>query len=315
MGSETQSQLHIVDFTDESMKPGSETWLSACHVLKTALEDNGCFVARYDKVGKELCDSVVFAMENLFGLPVETKAKKTSDKLFHGYLGQVSWLPLYESLGIDNPLSMEGCQNFANIMWPEGNDHFCESVNKYAKLLGELDHMVKRMVFESYGVDMQRCSSFIESNNYLLRCSTYRAPQMDENDLGLHSHTDLTITSIVHQLNNLNGLEIKLKDGEWSGIDASPSLFVVMAGDALKVWSNGRIRPCEHRVIMNAKKSRYSMGLFTFSGEMMEIPKELVNEEHPLRYKPIFDHYEFLRFFDKEKIKESDSRIQAYCGI
>ncbi|PNX90884.1 gibberellin 20 oxidase 1-like protein, partial [Trifolium pratense] len=39
---------------------------------------------------------------------------------------------------------------------------------------------------------------------------------------------------VVHQLNNLNGLEIKLKNGDWIGIHASPSSFVVMAGDAFK---------------------------------------------------------------------------------
>ena len=124
MGSQTQSQLPVIDFTDDNMKPGTDAWLSACHVVRTALEEHGCFVARYNKVSKELCDSVVSVMEELFGLPVETKSQKTSDKLFHGYLGQVSWLPLYESLGIDDPLTMEGCQKFAHIMWPEGNNRF-----------------------------------------------------------------------------------------------------------------------------------------------------------------------------------------------
>ncbi|KAH1258022.1 putative 2-oxoglutarate-dependent dioxygenase AOP1.2 [Glycine max] len=300
MKRKNSQELHVVDFTDENTKkPGTDAWLSACSVVRTALEDNGFFMARYDKVGKELCDSVVSAVEELFDLPVETKAQKTSEKLFHGYLGQVSWLPLYESVGIDDPLTLLG-----------------ESINEYSKLLGELDHMAKRMVFESYGVDMQRCDSFIESNDYLLRCMMYRTPQTGEIDLGLQPHSDLTITSIVHQLNNLNGLEIKLKDGEWKGIDASPSSFVVMAGDAFNVWSNGRIRPCEHRVTMNAKKTRYSMGLFSFGGnKVMRIPEELVNKQHPLRYKPLFDHYEYLRFYDKEKIKEPYSRIQAHCGI
>nr|AFK37745.1 unknown [Lotus japonicus] len=200
-------------------------------------------------------------------------------------------------------------------MWREGNSHFCEWMNEYAKLLGELDRMTKRMVFESYGVDMERCDCFIESSNYLLRCLKYRAPQMDEEIFGLQSHTDLTLISVVHQLNNLNGLEIKLKDGEWTGVDASPSMFVVMAGDALNVWSNGKIRPCEHRVIMNAKQTRYSTGLFSFYSKVMEIPEELVNEQHPLRYKPTFGHYDYLSFLDKEKIKEFYPRIQAYCGI
>ena len=124
MGSQSQSQLHVVDFSEENMKPGTDAWLSAKSVVRTALEDHGCFVARYDKIGKELSDFVVLAMEQLFSLPVETKTQKTSDKLFHGYLGQYSGLPLYESTGIDNPLTIQGCQKFANIMWPEGNDPF-----------------------------------------------------------------------------------------------------------------------------------------------------------------------------------------------
>jgi len=58
------------------------------------------------------------------------------------------------------------------------------------------------------------------------------------------------------------------------------------------------------------------MGLFSFSGDkIMQIPDEVVNEQHPLRYKSIFDHYEYLRFYDKEKIKYPYSRIEAYCGI
>jgi len=44
------------------------------------------------------------------------------------------------------------------------------------------------------------------------------------------------------------------------------------------VWSNGRIGPREHRVIMNVKKIRYSMGLFSFSDEIWQITNEVVNE-------------------------------------
>ncbi|XP_058749897.1 probable 2-oxoglutarate-dependent dioxygenase AOP1 [Vicia villosa] len=318
MGTESKSQtIPIIDFSDQTMKPGTDTWLSASNVVRTSLENFGCFVANYDRVGKELCNSVVLQIEELFSLPLETKVQKTSntDRPFHGYIGQVPWLPLYESLAIIDPLTMLGCQKSAQIMWSQGNDRFCEIMNEYSKLLGELDHIAKRMVFESYGVDMKICESLIESSNYLIRVMKYRRPDIDENDLGLQPHSDLTIVSVVHQLNNLNGLEIKMKNGDWVGVDASPSSFVVMAGDAFKVWSNGRIRSCEHRVIMNAKKTRYSTGLFSFGGKMMEIPEEFVNEEHPLRYKPTFDHYDYLRFYEKEKINETSSRIEAYFGI
>lgn len=316
MGSETVSQIiPVVDLSDQNMKPGTDTWVSACNVVKTSLEEYGCFVAHYDKIGKELCDNVIFGIEEFFKLPLETKGKKISDRPFHGYSGQLLTLPLYESLDIQDPLTMLGCQIFTQIIWPQGNDRFCESFNEYSKLLGELDHIAKRMVFESYGVDMKICESLIESSNYLIRCLKYRTREMDEKDLGLTPHSDLTIISVVHQLNNLNGLQIKLKNGEWTEVEASPSSFVVLAGDAFTIWSNGRIRACEHRVIMNATKTRYSAALFSSASKIMEIPEVLVNEEYPLRYKPTFDHYDYLRFFQKEKMKEPISRMEAYCGI
>ena len=65
---------------------------------------------------------------------------------------------------------------------------------------------------------------------------------------------------------------------------------------------------------MNAKATRYSTGLFSFASKTVQTPEELVDEENPLCFKP-FDHYEFLRFFQKEKITEADARIQAYCGV
>lgn len=56
------------------------------------------------------------------------------------------------------------------------------------------------------------------------------------------------------------------------------------------------------------------MGLFSFNGKTVQIPEELVDEQHPLQYKS-FDHFEYLRFFDKEKIQKSDLRVKAYCGV
>lgn len=71
---------------------------------------------------------------------------------------------------------------------------------------------------------------------------------------------------------------------------------------------------CEHRVmIINAKKERYSMGLFSLGGKMVQTPEELVDELHPRRYKP-FDHYEYLRYATKRAL-ESECRIKAFCGI
>lgn len=109
-----------------------------------------------------------------------------------------------------------------------------ETLSFYAKLLVELDHMTKRMVFDGYGLDKRHCDSLLESTNYMLRSFKYRLPQKDENNLGLHAHTDTSFFTILHQ-NNVNGLQVKLKNGEWVDIDLSPFMLLILAGDAFKV--------------------------------------------------------------------------------
>ncbi|KAK7278944.1 hypothetical protein RJT34_23985 [Clitoria ternatea] len=312
MASETQPHLPVIDFSNENLKPGSDTWVSGCEVVRRALEDHGGFLALYDKVSSDAVNSIYSAMENLFDLSVETKRRKTTEKPIFSYSGQRSGIPLFESVGIINPLNMEDCQKYTRIMWPQGNHHFCESVNSYAKQIVELDHIVKRMMFESYGMEIKKLEALLESTDYVLRGYKYRTPQVGETNVGVPSHTDTALLTILNQ--KVEGLEVKLRNGEWSQVGSSPSHYLVMGGDALMVWSNDRIRACEHRVMINSKIERYSMGLLSYAGNIMEPQKELVDEDHPLRYKP-FDHYGYLRFFLSEEAIKSASRIKAYCGI
>lgn len=124
MGSQTKCQLPIIDFTSENLKPGTDTWVSACQVVRDALEDQGGFLALYDKVDSEIYNSVYSAMVKLFDLPIETKRRNTTKKPIFSYSGQRSGIPLFESAGIMNPHSIEDCQKYTHIMWPEGNNHF-----------------------------------------------------------------------------------------------------------------------------------------------------------------------------------------------
>ena len=111
-----------------------------------------------------------------------------------------------------------------------------ERIHAYAKLVSELDRMVKKMVFESYGVE-KYYDSHIQSTDYLLRLIKYRVPQEDEHDLdGCPDHTDKSFMTILHD-NQVAGLQIKTKDGNWIGVEPSGFTFVVMAGDAFLVSS------------------------------------------------------------------------------
>ncbi|KAL3528821.1 hypothetical protein ACH5RR_008143 [Cinchona calisaya] len=315
MGSVKQhSQLPIIDFTKKTLDLSSSSWKSTSEEVVRALEEYGCFIAIYDKVSLELHQVIFGASQELFDLPTETKVLNTSDSPSHGYIGQVAKIPLLEALGIENATTLEGVQKFTNVFWPNGNHHLSETALSYSKLVAELNQMVLRMVSETYGVEKD-CESLLGSMYYLLRLIKYRGPKENENNVGLFPHTDQTFMSILHQ-HQVNGLEIKAKNGEWVLIDLlSPSSFIVMAGDICMAWTNGRIKPPLHRVIMSGNEERYSLSLFAFIRDLIiQVPEELVDDEHPLQFKP-FDPYNYLHFCCSVEGRKSNCQIKSYCGI
>ncbi|XP_057503960.1 probable 2-oxoglutarate-dependent dioxygenase AOP1 [Actinidia eriantha] len=312
MGSLVQHKLPIVDFTKENLKLGTNSWHKASRVVVSALEEYGCFVALYDGVSLGLHDEVFHAMEELFNLPTSTKVQNKSNKPLYGYVGQIPIVPLYESMGIDEANTIEGIQKFEKAMWPNGNDGFSEAILSFSKLIAELEQLAVRMVFESYGLE-KYYESHLNSASYLCRVMKYRSPENEESNMGFVAHTDKSFMTVLHQ-NQVDGLEIKAKDGQWFGVELCPSSFVVMAGDAIMAWSNGRVHSPLHRVTMNGNKARYSLGQFSFMKETVKTPEELINDEHPLQYKP-FDHLEFLDFYSQTENRRLENAIRTYCGI
>ncbi|PON46691.1 Oxoglutarate/iron-dependent dioxygenase [Parasponia andersonii] len=130
--------------------------------------------------------------------------------------------------------------------------------------------------------------------------------------MALPEHADMNLTTIIHQ-NHVKGLEVKTQDGQWLAFDASPSSFVFMTGDAFQVWSNDRIKPCTHRVVMNGEEGavRYSVLLSTFYNGTVNVAQELVDEQHPLRYKPL-NH---LQYLSSQLGQRSRVCLQSFCAL
>ncbi|KAE8705120.1 hypothetical protein F3Y22_tig00110430pilonHSYRG00290 [Hibiscus syriacus] len=209
--------------------------------------------------------------------------KNRYENPLNGYVGKIPKLPLHESLGIDNATSLQGTQFFTKLMWPQGNDHFCE-----------------------YFASMPRWQlSWIERTEHQGRMSLI---------LGL-----LLIPTRVsprYSIKTKSMLRVETRDGNRINVVdySSPSSFVVIAGDALMAWSNDRVFSPRHQVVMSGNIERYSLGLFAFNNETLEVPEELVNDQHPLKYKP-FDHLGLLRFYRTDEGYTSKCPIKAYCGV
>ncbi|KAJ8560079.1 hypothetical protein K7X08_004137 [Anisodus acutangulus] len=312
MGSQN-IKLPIIDFSHEDLKPGTLVWNQVKSQVHKAIVEYGCFQASFDKIPIHLRKSIFESLQEIFDLPLPTKIRNISKKPYHGYVGQYPQVPLYESMGIDDANIPNKAEKFTQILWPEGNPTFCETIQSYSEQLSELDQTVRRMILESLGVE-NYMGEHMSSTNYLLRVMKYKGPQISETKIGLNAHTDKNIVTILYQ-NQVNGLEVLTKDGQWIIVNPTPDSFTVMIGDSLYAWANGRVHSPYHRVMMTGNEARYSVGLFSIpkAGYMIKAPEELVDEEHPLLFKP-FDHVEFLDFYYTEEGQRCGSALKSYCG-
>ncbi|XP_074356985.1 protein SRG1-like [Apium graveolens] len=125
-------------------------------------------------------------------------------------------------------------------------------------------------------------------------------PQPDQ-VIGLTPHSDGTGLTILYQLNETEGLQVR-KDGIWIPVKPLPSGFVVNIGDILEVITNGTYPSIEHRGIVNSVKERMSVATFlapNLQGDFGPAPS-LLSPETP-NYKRI-NTMDFLQGFFAQKL-------------
>ncbi|XVE63551.1 hypothetical protein DITRI_Ditri07aG0029300 [Diplodiscus trichospermus] len=309
------AKIPVLDFSREDLderERGSESWKLLCSKVREACERHGCFLLMYHKIPTSLREDMLVAMKALFDLPEETKSKYQNPKPYRSYQGKCPVVPLHESFGIDDAIRLEGAQEFTQLMWPQGNPAFCEILHSMSSKMLELNFTILKMIFESFGMEEKHYDALVRDSTSILRVMKYRIPPREEENLGLVAHTDKNALTVLCQ-NEVQGLEIMTKDGHWVEVVVPRDAFIVIVGDALKAWSNGRLVAVKHRVVMKAKKERYSFGLFSVpkEGAMIEVPRELVDNEHPLLYRP----FKFADYFSYFVSNISDDALEIYAGL
>ncbi|KAJ8525907.1 hypothetical protein K7X08_002705 [Anisodus acutangulus] len=314
MGISKEMKVPTIDFCSPELKPGTPQWESIKTQVFQALQEYGIFEAAYDKVPRE---AIFEISKEIFEFPVGTKLKtKSKTPNLHGYLGQFPLLPLYESLGIFDVFKPESVESISKVFWPDGHPNFYNVLKTYSKPLVELDEMVKTMVLESLGLE-KYIDELLDSCIFNMRLTHYQATKFEDGKKpGLTVHTDPGFLTLISQ-NDVNGLEILTKNGEWIDVNIAPNSLIVISGDSFMAWTNGRLHSPVHRVTLTENVERFSIPLFAFPrpGHIIEARKELVDEENPLVFKPfeIMGLYEFVK--TEAGAKTGSNAFKAYCGI
>ncbi|KAI8031798.1 putative 2-oxoglutarate-dependent dioxygenase AOP1 [Camellia lanceoleosa] len=284
---EAAEMIPSISLTNEvlSLDRQSEEWKAMTGKVRGACEAYGVFMLDYENIPLELQQILFKTTAEMFDLPMETKLqyKKPSPK-DGGYALSNPYMPLNESIGV---YGEEEVRAFEKLMWPQGNPQFCEVINSMTAKVHELNLLLLRMIFESFGIEEYYKEKALDENIICnLRSMKYRLPKENEDPLGFATHVDKSIITILCQ-NSVHGLEVLSKEGKWIKINIPEGALVVFAGDVLQAWTNGRVEAVQHRVVMSGDKERFSCGFFFVPkyGVSVEIPPQLVDEEHPLRYR------------------------------
>ncbi|KAF2088814.1 Clavaminate synthase-like protein [Saccharata proteae CBS 121410] len=116
--------------------------------------------------------------------------------------------------------------------------------------------------------------------------------EIEEDSVGLGSHTDLQLFTLLWQ-DQVGGLQVLKEEAaeRWRWVKARPveGTFVVNVGDFLMRLSNERFRSAVHRVYNRAEVERVSMPFFfglNFNCVEGVIPT-CTSEDNPAKYEPI----------------------------
>lgn len=92
-------------------------------------------------------------------------------------------------------------------------------------------------------VDMREMEELFEDGMQSVRMTYYPPCPQPQLVVGLTPHSDASGITILHEVNGVEGLQIK-KDGVWIPVHFLPGAFVVNVGDIMEVCHTFLSLPC-----------------------------------------------------------------------
>lgn len=162
-----------------------------------------------------------------------------------------------------------------------------------------------------YDPEFNNCNGYIRINKYSSRDTNKEVE-------GFGTHTDISCVTILFQ-DDVGGLQIRSKQGEWMDVRPIEDALVVNIGDFMQAWSNERLRSAEHKVILRQNiVERFSLAFFLTYGndddKEIVAPSEVVGEGNTRLYKP-FSAREYRDFRENNYGKVTGVSLKEFAGI
>jgi isopenicillin N synthase-like dioxygenase len=295
-------QIPVIDFqpftqgNSESRQAVAQQIYQACHEI-------GFMYLKNPGISPQQIEALFTQSQSFFNLPLEVKQQLAwSDEVSNrGYVGIER-----ERLDPDQPGDLKEAFNVGK----EVNN--CNAaphmiVNKWlpdqkefqSEVLAFWDTccQVADKVLHAFAIALQVPEDFFatkhDQQNHTLRLLHYppilQLPKLGQVRAGAHS--DYGSITLLFQ-DQVGGLEVQTKDGEWILAPTIPDTVVVNTGDLMQRWTNHVFCSTKHRVMIptdeRIKRSRYSVAFFCHPNHDAEIAcLPSCSLENPAIYPPI----------------------------
>ncbi len=165
-------------------------------------------------------------------------------------------------LPADDPYAGRGLSVYAPNLWPDGADAFRRTIQSYYSDACSVAIRVLRAIAIAIGRDANSFDAAFDTPMALLRGNFYpqRPDWAGEKDFGIGAHTDYGCLTLL-ATDGTPGLEVRMPDGDWQAVNATPGQFIINFGEMLEFWTAGEVKATEHRV-KGSVNERISVPLF-----------------------------------------------------
>ncbi|KAL4563427.1 hypothetical protein LXL04_027469 [Taraxacum kok-saghyz] len=293
--------IPVIDMNDV-INIGSD--INQLQNLRSICQEWGIFQLVNHGVDKMLVEKMKKETVEFFNMPVEEKLRyKFEGGEYEGY-GQtilhaqdqkVDWADRFYM--ITNPVY----RRKSNLL-PMFPPLLRDTMEKYLQELQKLSMTLFSLIGEAVDIERQEMIEAFEDGMQSVRMTYYPPCPQPELVIGLTPHSDAAGITILLQITDVNGLEVK-KDGVWIPVNFIPDAFVVNVGDILEIMSNGVYNSIEHRATVNEEKERISLAMFfnpKFEAEVGPAKTLLSKTGNPPVFKTLIMEQYLKDFFSRK---------------
>jgi isopenicillin N synthase-like dioxygenase len=285
---------------------------SVAKELAFICENIGFLYVKNHGVEQELIDNMYNLTKAFFDLTMAEKQKldiANSGQTIRGYI------PVYgENVDAENTRDLKevfdyGLEEkevspfFGPNQMPETEPQgFKETAEAYHAAMMELGRKLVSGIALSLGLPANYFEALQTKPITIQRLLHYPPQQgaITSKEIGIGAHTDYGFLTILFQ-DDVGGLQVRNKAGEWISAPPIPGTFVVNIGDLVQTFTNDRYQSTMHRVVNTSGKERYSIPFFMdldFDAEV-KVLDCCQSENNPAKYQSYTcGQHKYKRFVD-----------------